>query len=352
MENSSNFIFTFSSNETTQPPTTEGMIYNTATTPLSQTLKTLIVVLGMLINVFGLVGNTGIVVTICRTKSLRKPYNIFIASMAFNDLILCGPLNIIQVVAIHFRQFPFTWFSQDILCRVHNMAWVQFLIVSLLHITMIAIHRYLLVFHQKRVDYLATKRNIIILVFFLHILSFLLVSAQKLSGEHRFVEAAGSCIAWSSGKEIISVLALVLVILTAIILLFSYISIHLKVAKVRRQVQSEITTGQPCSSGRNNLRKTTAHKKILQCMFVIILLSVCSYLPMIICFGRLVRSLYIPPSLVSATVMLVMVSNAANSVVYCSLDTIFRNAFMDLVTSWFNYIRAQLTTNRVHPVIQ
>ena len=347
MENASDVMIPITSNETTQPPTAA----DTASTPLSEAVKTFIVVLGLMINIFGLVGNTGIVVTIRRSKSLRKPYNIFIASMAVNDLILCGPLNIIQVVGIHFRQFPFSWLSQDILCRVHSIAWIQFLIVSLLHITVIAIHRYLQVFHRQRAESLATKRNLIILVFFLHIIVFLVFCTQKLSGEHRFVGAAGSCIGWSSSGKIIAVLSTVFIVVIAIPLLFSYISIHLKVVQVRRQVQSEITAGQPCSSGRNKLRKTSAHKKILHCMFVIILLSVCSYLPMIICFGRLVSGLYVPPSLMSATVMLVMVSNAANSVVYCSLDAMFRNAFMDLLTSWLNFTRAKLTTNRVHPII-
>ena len=347
MENTSNAMFPTTSNDTT----TADMIF-TASTPLPETSKTFIVVLGMLINVFGLVGNTGILIVIHKTKSLRKPYNIFIASMAVNDVILCGPLNIIQVVAIHFGEFPFNWFSQDTLCRVHNIAWVQFLYVSLMHITVIAIHRYLLVFHQKLAEYLATNRNIIILVFFLHLISFLVFCTPKLSSEHRFIVAAGTCISWTSGN-IIVLLSVGMIALTTITLLWSYISIHLKVAKVRKQVQSAITAGQPCNGSRNNLKNTSSHKIILQCMFIIILLSVCCYLPVILCFGRLLRGSYVSPSLLSVTVILVMASNSANSVVYCSLDSVFRKALTDqIMSSWSNFKRACRKNNRVHPIIQ
>ena len=342
MENTSEFTLPATSADATRPITT--------TEHLSETAKTTVVVLGIIINLFGIVGSTSILVIIRINTSLRKPYNLFLFSMALNDLCLCGVLNIIQVAAIHLREFPFSWPSQGILCRLHNIVWFHFLHVSLLHIAVIAVHRYLLIFRRHLVAYIDTKAKIRMLVLFLHVFSLIVFCTQKLSGEHRFIEAVGTCIPWSSGK-ISMALSGSHIALCTLTLLVCYISIHQKATRISNQVQTEITEGQASNSSRNYLKRMSAHKKILQCMFVIILLSGVSYLPMIISIARLIKASFVPPSLLSSTTIMVMVSNAANSVVYGILDINFRTAYREIHLCWPHCKRA-LRSNRLYPVIQ
>ena len=60
-----------------------------------------------------------------------------------------GILNMIQVATINLEESPLTWPSQHTMCVIHAILWVQMIIMIPLHIMVIAVHHYLIVYHQK-----------------------------------------------------------------------------------------------------------------------------------------------------------------------------------------------------------
>ena len=305
---------------------------------LSSYVKTVIVTLGVIVNTFGVVGNGLILMVIRREKSMRKPYNALLGSMAVNDVILCGALNMIQVAAIHSEEFPVTWPSQEIMCRVHLFLWTQFIFTSILHIMVITIHRYLMVFHQQLSERITNRRTISLLICVLHVFSVVLLSKQ-MSSRIRFIGSLGSCLGKVDGYVNLIFLAL-LIILAISIILYSYIRIHRKVYSAKKQLQLVNIGSRSYANQTRQLNKTTQHMKIIRCMVIILLLFVVGYVPGVLTIWRINKGSDISPATVSTTMLILWISNALNSLVYGVLDNQFKLGFKRLI----------LCNNKINPV--
>ena len=73
---------------------TEGEILQS----LPGAVETVIVTLGVIINMFGVIGNGSILCVIAGDETLRKPYNALLGSMAVNDMVRCGLMNLTRVM--------------------------------------------------------------------------------------------------------------------------------------------------------------------------------------------------------------------------------------------------------------
>ena len=295
---------------------------------LSSYVKTVIVTLGGIVNTFGAVGNGLILLVIRREKSMRKPYNALLGSMAVNDVILCGALNMIQVAAIHSEEFPLTWPSRDMMCKVHFVAWTQFIFTSILHIMAITIHRYLMVFHQQLSKRITTRRTISLLICVLHVFSVVLLSKQ-MSSHKRFISSLGSCLVKVDGYVNLILLAF-LIILAISLILYSYIRIQRKVYSTKKQLQLVNIGSRSYANQTRQLSSTTQHMKIIKCMVIILVLFLVGYVPAVFSIWRINKGSDISPSTVSTTMLILWSSHALNSLVYVVLDNQFKLGFKRL----------------------
>ena len=295
---------------------------------LSTYVKNVVVTLGVIINAIGIVGNSSILWVILKDKTLRKPYNALLGSMAVNDVILCGVVNMIQVAGIYLGEFPITWPSQNIMCKIHSILWVQLLFMTMLHIIVIAIHRYLIVFRTQLSHRITNKRTVPLLIIGLHLAS-LAVFFRRYTAELSYVSTVGSCLSevGSSGYAIFAVFSVV-ILLTAVTLLFSYISIHRKVYAAKEQLKLVNIGGSNYANQKRKLTSDTRHKKILKCMIIILLIFLVGYIPSLVAVW--VRDSGISPSVVSSTMVILWISNAVNSVVYGILDCRFKRGMLSM----------------------
>ena len=309
-------------------------------TSLSSYVKTVVVTLGVIFNMFGVVGNVCIVCVIARDKTLRKPYNALLASMAVDDIVRCGILNMIQVAAIHLEEFPLTWPSQHTICVIHAILWVQLILMIPLHIMVIAVHRFLIVYHQKLNERITNKRTIGILICALHILSFALLSGRfKPKIPFRFISSYGQCKVKLSDHSNLTIASLI-TFLAVVLLLFSYIRVYHKVSASKKQLQLVSIGGAIYGNQRRRLQIMTQHEKILFCMVVIVILLIITYISAAVSAGMANRISDISPSIVAISMVCVWISSVMNSVVYGIFDPRFRNGFKRLF----------LCNNRVGPV--
>ena len=295
---------------------------------LSSHMKTVFVTLGIILNLLGVIGNGSILCVIVRDKTLRKPYNGLLASMAVHDMILCGVLNMTQVVGIHSESFPITWPSEDLMCKINAILWSHFLLTSMLHIIVIAAHRYLLVFHPRFSERITSKRTISLLIVVLHVVSLPLLSKQ-FTAPMRFIRSAGCCLHKINGN--VNLIIFVTVVVFAITaLLYSYIRIHRKVYSTKKRLQLVNTEGTSYANQKRKLKSTTQHKKILQCMVIILVTFIAGYVPSMFSVWRINRGYDIAPVYVSTTVLILWTTNAINSLIYGVLDSRFRNGYKKL----------------------
>ena len=214
------------------------------------------------------------------------------------------------------------------MCRINAILWSHFLLTSMLHIIVIAAHRYLLVFHPRFSERITSKHTISLLIVVLHVVSLPLLSKQFTS-PMRFIRSAGWCLPKIRGyvNLIIFVTAVVFVI-TA--LLYSYIRIHRKVYSAEKRLQTVNIEGTSYANQKRKLKSTTQHKNILQCMVIILVTFLAGYIPSMFSVWSLNIGYDIAPVYVSTTVLILWTTNATNSLIYGVLDSRFKNGYKKL----------------------
>ena len=299
---------------------------NTDLQLLSTYAKTVVLTLGIIINAIGIVGNGSILWAIVKDKTLRKPYNALLGSMAVNDVILCGVVNMIQVAGIYSGEFPLTWPSQYILCKLHSILCSQLLLMTMLHIIVIAAHRYLVVFRTQLSYRITNKRTVPLLILGLHLVS-LAVFFKMHTAEYSYVSTVGLCLGKVGGSGYVGFIVYATTILLAVVaLLVSYISIHRKVYAAKKQLQLVNVGGENYANKKHQLTSDTRHKKILKCMIIILLIFLVGYIPVLV--ALLGREGGTSPVVLASTLLILWISNAINALVYGILDSRFRRVML------------------------
>ncbi|XP_064210003.1 pyroglutamylated RF-amide peptide receptor isoform X1 [Anguilla rostrata] len=92
----------------------------------------------VLIFILALVGNTTVLILLCRRKALQSPSTFFICSLALSDLLIsifCMPATLLQ-------HFFTNWLAGDFLCKLIPFLQVTAIATSILTMTCIAVERF------------------------------------------------------------------------------------------------------------------------------------------------------------------------------------------------------------------
>ena len=286
---------------------------------------TVVFILGILLNVAGVIGNILVLVIIASTRELRQTYNICLASLSVNDLILCLFTNITMAVGIWLRAFPLG----SPFCLLHNMLWSHLIFVSFLNISLISLLRYLLVVHQKASHLLNDNKYILLsIIVALHFLTFFLISFDKIGKETWFDANMGLCwiVGDTSSRVYMSTAALILGI---IITLFSYLGIYRRV-KAQRRIVNTISNPSNSEMIKHNLQRNTHHMKIVQCMLIIIFATLLITALPFISLSVLLKHNTIPLGVHLLVPIFSWIFNLSNSIIYCLNDKAFRKGYKTL----------------------
>ena len=228
------------------------------------------------------------------------------------------------------------------MCVIHSIIWGQLFLMTMMHILVIAVHRYLLVIHQHLSERITNKRTIAILICALHIVSFVLLSDRlNPNNQERFIISLGNCIGKQPGFINLIIVSTVFSLVIAILLL-SYGRIYYKVYSSSKQLQLSSAGGTYYANQQRRLQKVKQHRKILQCMLVIVVLTIVGVLPVGLSAWMVNRDGDISPSTLSVLMVITWTTNSINSLVYGILDTQFKNGYKRLVSrdstieSYFN----------------
>ena len=275
--------------------TSSGQSQTTQADPFQETLtgpfKDFIVTSGVIINLFGLLSNAMILVVMYKDKSLREPYNALIGSMTVTDIFVCGVLSLIQVLGIHYEEFPITWPSADVMAKIHTILLIQSMITVILHAMAISMIRYMLVLHPTTSARIMDKFTVGILILILHMVSCILLS-NKFTSELAFVKTTGFSVDVID-DNISKILMGTALVLSAMVILYCYIRIHRVVYLAKNKIQTVIMERNKHKEAKRRLKTNSSHRYILLCMMTIFGLLIIGNFPILIAVWRMKR---LPPS--------------------------------------------------------
>ena len=199
-----------------------------------------------LVFVVSLVGNSSIGIIVYKTKSLRKPINIFIVSMAMSDLLI--PLTHIPVeVALLYQKLKFGVLG-NALCKLIPALFNVSFVVSVQSLVLIAVGRFGAVVCPLRSPLINSKLCPLLIVATWIVamastsLDLFALSLEKYEGEVRCVwkweEAFGESISFTD-YILVRYIAFLYTPTIFLILIYSIILIKLKLQKIPGQQSTE-----------------------------------------------------------------------------------------------------------------
>ena len=128
----------------------------------------------------GVIGNLLILVAILGYKKMKSPTNVFLASLALADLLLCLICIPVKLAEL----FSFSWTFGLFLCKFVNYMQNVSAVASVLNLTVMSIERCYAIVHPMKAKSFCTVGKSIKVVFAVWILSFILAIPTLIVQEH------------------------------------------------------------------------------------------------------------------------------------------------------------------------
>ena len=281
------------------------------------------VTLGILISLLGLFGNLVLIFSVLLTKHLHKTSNIFVVSLAFCDLW--------QVALVHplyiYTYAKGVWEFGPRVCMYVLYASNFAILLSILHVSVIAFQRYLIIVHPKTAPRFQTVRatiSLLVLIFSLTLLIILAPASSRLTKDYKmgvhitFNTKIMFCCSVKTRSSIAGILKKVGFLgLVGVWLSYCYVRLYRVVRKSGREIHSK---GQ-CTHSR--LKR---EMKILKTMLVIFLTFIICYMPMTIVYGVDYQHEFSHGAYFT-TVMLLWTSSSVNWIIYGMMNKQYYNAY-------------------------
>lgn len=291
--------------------------------PIPKDVSIVALVFGTIINSCGLLGNVAIIGGIITSKKLRKTYNVFIGSLAVNDLLSIIFSSMFQMMAYGERTWPFNY----ALCVFHYFAFTQFNFGTVLHILAITAYRYIVVVHPAAGRRVSTKTFVITAVCCLHMAPFVIIFLPKANylDRYLFVPQIAMCLPAYGVPGVAPVYIFAAFACLVVVCLFLS---HLRIHHVIRVTENRLQHGDPSSgaaSSNTKVARQKKHVKVLKCMLVVFVLFSVSYFPLVSLI--MVEGVIIEHYKLMIVLCLSWMSSGTNWIVYGVLDRDFRAAY-------------------------
>ena len=228
-------------------------------------------------------GNILIIMTVCLYKPLRKRSNVFVVSLASWDLFQ----NLLVKSIYVYTYFTLEWQLGAKVCLYALFASNLAILESIIHVSAIAFHRYIILVHPTCVQRFQFSKTILLLLFLMYLLPACIVilpSIPRLAGKpleeqvifnHRIMFCS---FVKHSEFRLGGVLKKVIFLgIAALFLLYCYIRIYLVVKQSGQSVHN--------SSGVFSPTRLRREWTLLKTIMVIFMSFVLSYLPLSILYG-------------------------------------------------------------------
>lgn len=209
----------------------------------------------IIFSVIGIPGNIVTITALIYSKHLHNATTAFIINLCFSDGLVC--LISLPLAASTFMQKQ--WVHGEALCTFSSISRFGSFGVSMLSVINITINRYVLIVHPKRYTKLYKKRNIILMIFLIWVLSFgcLIPTMVGIWGKFGFDMNTGTCTIRSvNGHSPKLIIFIVMLALPVPLVIVCYCRIFWVVRKSQHNLQKNTPTK---DSNKNIKGKHTLH---------------------------------------------------------------------------------------------
>ena len=195
----------------------------------------------LVVNTIAFTGNLFICLALYRNQALRTNTNIFVLSLALTDLLMSVLVMPLKVASLIGNQ----GYLGDAGCQFTGVTSYCLAGISLLTLTQIALNRYFRVVRPSLYPKFYSKKNSIVMVVFVWVLTILIgiVAFFVLNVEfrHSLLHPAHCIIHYSSKVDILFYTAVIVVynVPTSLLIAVFYAKVYLKIRKHNAEVQRE-----------------------------------------------------------------------------------------------------------------
>ena len=286
----------------------------------------------VVLNVFSLIGNVFVCLSVYRNPRLRTSTNLYIIALAISDLLS----SVFVMPPAEAILFSGKWPFGETICQLHAFISLFVIYVSPATMSLTAVNRYVRICrsnttYQKIFSY--KKSRLWLAVTWSFVVCYIAVPRLANWQGFEFVPGYAHCsIKHLDDNSKIVHYSVVLTIFLALPLFVTAIC-YAKVLKTIRQHNIAFLSSLNQMTG-NQARISVQEIKLSKSLFVVVFTFMFCWLPLwiIVTLRRFFAALYIPRNVELLCMFLLYISNAINPVVYSGMNSAFRNEYRQIIT--------------------
>ena len=293
------------------------------------TLKIAEILILLVVNILSLGGNVLVCITVYRRSVLRTITNMFIVSICVTDILLASVAMPLTLGSLTVDYWPFG----ELVCQIQGFSIHLLVFQSLQIITLTATNRNLSVVRPWLYKRIFSKRNTLIIIFAVSILTAVIMGALVVSLSSRYVFHPGKVICVMTfptinySLQFTVVFSLLFVVFPSIIIFGCYLRVLRTIRRHRRQYDS--------SRGEHDSKSILSREevKISKIVFIIILGFLFCWLPcVIIDIIDSTRARWLPRQVYMFYTFLAYTSAVLNPWIYGFMNKLVRREICSLIT--------------------
>ncbi|XP_043076403.1 trace amine-associated receptor 4-like [Puntigrus tetrazona] len=277
-------------------------------------------------------GNLLIIISISHFKQLQSPTHLIVRSLATSDCLLGSLVMPYSMV----RSVEGCWYLGDFVCKVHSSLDMSFCISSILHLSVIAIDRYMAICDPLRYRLRVTNNTVTVFTTFTWMFAFMYSFSVVFSGINAVglemlilqTYCVGNCVLFFN-KEWSIICPILTFFLPGAIMSSLYIKIF-HVARKHAKVMSErLTGGMKSQNSAHRERKAAKTLALVMGVFLFCWLPVFTINALDPFFN-----FWTPAAVFDAVIWFAYLNSTCNPLIYGFFYPCFQSAFKILISTY------------------
>ncbi|XP_078383478.1 melatonin receptor type 1C-like [Oculina patagonica] len=280
----------------------------------------------VVLNIFSLIGNVLVCLSVYRNPRLRTSTNLYIIALAVSDLLSAVFVMPLAEVILFLGEWPFG----DIICQLHAFISLFVIYVSPATMSLTAVNRYVRICRSSTIyKKIFSPRKSRFWLAFIWFCVACYIAIPRLANWQgfEFVPGYAQCSIKHLGENVKIIHYSVVITLFLALPLFATVICYAKVLKSMRQHNMAFLR-------RNEARITVQEIKLSRSLFIVVFTFMSCWIPLwiIVILRRFFITIYIPRNVELLCMFFLYISNTINPLIYSGMNSAFRSEFRRIIT--------------------
>ena len=284
----------------------------------------------VILNIFSLIGNILVCLSVYRNPRLRTSTNLYIIALALSDLLSAVFVMPVAEIILFSGKWPFG----EAICQLHAFISLFVIYVSPATMSLTAVNRYVRICRSntsyKKIFSHKKSRVLLVFVWFF-VACYIAIPRLAKVQEFEFVPGYAQCSIKHLGEQAKLIHYTIVLTLFLLIPLIATTFCYSKVLKAIRQHQMGIFSSLR-HIGRIDARISFQEIKLSRSLFIVVFAFMSCWIPLwVIVILRRFFILRMPRNVELLCMFFLYISNAINPLIYAGMNSSFRNEFRRII---------------------